>query len=1227
MRGLIDSFATDLRELVRSAGSPSLRDLAKASGVPGSTLGDLLAGRFTRVPPWDRVRAVVEACGRGEDLGWWRKRHGSLERDLSRFETNSHPPIRTRYLHQVARIAPPELLGRETELSDLAAFCAGDEWYQWWRAPAWAGKSALMSWFVLNPPPGVRVVAFFVTARLAGQADRVAFVDNVLEQLFALSGEQPPQLLSAATRESHLLGLLTDAAARCRKRGEVLALVVDGLDEDRGITTAPDSHSIAALLPAHPIDGLRVVVAGRPDPPVPADVPPDHPLRDRSIVRELSVSPRANALRVEMERDLRHLVHGSPLQRDLLGLLVAAGGGLTADDLAVLTDSSTWEVQDHLNTVTGRSFTRRDDAYLLAHEELHRTATDMLGRHLDTYRDRLHGWADGYLAAGWPVDTPDYLLRAYHTTLLSAGDLARATTLCLDKSRRERMLESTSGDHVCLAQIVATIDAHVALDPPDLVTISRLAVHRDHLVDRNAHIPVELPALWARLGNPRRGIALARSISDDRARVWALVALLPELAKAAALSDELIDEYIVEAQQWSGGNKVSAVARTLATAGQVDRAVELARSTPDPDEAALWGVVDMAVAAGQVSRAVEIAQSLEIPVWRANALARVAPHRPELLEDAMAAACVITEPLARDETLMSVARVLAECGHRDRAEHVARSIHQPRSLCYALLAVAKASTNAGEPDVARRLLDELASQAGSLDDSLFALVSALIEDGQHDRALRIANSRDDLDDRLLMMEEVACALAVGGQVDRALAVLAAMESIDEGRVVGARASILAAIGRFDEAVSTALSIDPHRQKDVMAAVVAELVRVGQTDRAIEAVRSVGWVGDRSRHLVSLAALLVEDRDQATALLDEAERTARLSVSGYHRDHALVPVVRELAGVGLLDLGWAVVDSFGQPQVESMAVAEIAKTLYLAGRRGEAFALVDHAEDLADVTGSDAALAGVAQAHLEFERSSRAREAAVAIGDGFLRGRSLIALVEGLARTGQLDEAMWVAEESIVGSYQLDALVLVAEAAVAASREDLARTAVDLAEHGHDGSGWSTGLVAVAAVPAKLGEHDHARRLLAGAERRVRSETLEPGAAQAMLAMCLANAGFLDDARRVMRSMPDHAEQAGAVWGLATAFMADGRLAEAAARRLGLVGRYEDAFDLIRSARRDDRSGQALLKLARGVADPARAARLAALGLQTAPWIAATENLCHVSIPAALAVVDESARVG
>ena len=128
----------------------------------------------------------------------------------------SGPLVRSAYLEQVRQIAPAELHGRDEELAELAAFCTrpGQGRYAWWRAPAWAGKSALMSWFVLHPPPGVPVVSFFVTARYRGQDNRGAFTDAVLEQLAALLGQPVPGYLTEAAREPSPAGPCSPRASQ-----------------------------------------------------------------------------------------------------------------------------------------------------------------------------------------------------------------------------------------------------------------------------------------------------------------------------------------------------------------------------------------------------------------------------------------------------------------------------------------------------------------------------------------------------------------------------------------------------------------------------------------------------------------------------------------------------------------------------------------------------------------------------------------------------------------------------------------------------------------------------------------------------------------------------------------------------------------------------------------------------------------------------------------------------
>jgi hypothetical protein len=591
--------------------------------------------------------------------------------------------VRSAYREQVEQIAPPELVGREAELRELAAYCTGPGRgpYVWWQAPAWAGKSALLSTFVLRPPAGVRVVAFFITARLAAQDTREAFTEVVLEQLAELLGQDLPSF-PAATRDAHLLGMLGQAAEACAVQGERLILVVDGLDEDRGVTAGQDAHSIAALLPADPPAGMRVVVAGRSDHPVPDDVPGWHPLRDRGIVRLLAASGSAQDIKALARQELKRLLRGTPAQQDLLGLLTAARGGLSGPGLVSLTGAPLWEVEDVLHGVSGRTFTRRvstwqpedgPEVYLLGHEELQATATAYLGdRRLAGYQDRLHAWAEEYQCRGWPADTQEYLLRGYFQMLTATGDTGRLVACATDAARHERMLDITGGDAAALNEVTITLDFLAAQDDPDLTAALRLARHRDYLADRNTNIPTQLPAVWATLGQHIRAEALARSITspDKRARALAEVARAlaeagqHEQAASMASHAETVTRAITGGYAPVQALAVVAVARALAEAGQHEQAETIARSITRPDKQA---------------RALA-----EVAVAVAGTLAKAGQH-----EQAETVARSITGPDAQAQALAAVAEALAKASQHEQAETVARFITSPDKQARALAAVAK----------------------------------------------------------------------------------------------------------------------------------------------------------------------------------------------------------------------------------------------------------------------------------------------------------------------------------------------------------------------------------------------------------------------------------------------------------------------------------------------------------------------------------------------------------
>lgn len=316
------------------------------------------------------------------------------------------------YLAQVKDIAPHELIGREAELAEWTAFCAGPDPYSWWQAGPWAGKSALAAWFVSHPPAGLEVVSFFITGRLIEQSDSGAFLTAMIEQLDALDPDDEQQPRVAGARTGLWLTMLESAAARAMSRGNRLVVVVDGLDEDDvGAVPGRGRPSIASLLPRNPPAGVRFLVTSRPDPGLPDDVPADHPLKTGPI-RQLATSAIAADVAVDAQRELRDLL-GNHLLVDVVGFVAASGGGLTESDLESLTGLPPYMLDSFVRGVFGRSLHRRattrsrlgrPDARVLlfGHETLRQTAEAELGDALLHYRDQLHTWLDSWAAAGWP---------------------------------------------------------------------------------------------------------------------------------------------------------------------------------------------------------------------------------------------------------------------------------------------------------------------------------------------------------------------------------------------------------------------------------------------------------------------------------------------------------------------------------------------------------------------------------------------------------------------------------------------------------------------------------------------------------------------------------------------------------------------------------------------------------------------------------------------------------
>lgn len=986
---------------------------------------------------------------------------------------------RSAYRYQVAQLFPWELVGREEELAELAAFSTAEAGaaYAYWQGPAWAGKSALMAWFVLHPPPGVRVVSFFITARYAGQSDRNAFLDVVLEQLAEAAGQPMPDPLTEPLRQGHFGRLLAEATQACHR----LVLVVDGLDEDRGNSTNPDAHSIAALLPADPPPGLKVIVSGRPDPPVPSDVPRGHPLRDPAIVRQLAVSPQAGVIRDDAERELAALLDGGGPEHDLLGLVTSAGGGLGSADLAELTDLPERVVVRHLRAVSGRTFRRLGEpdmaAYALAHEELQRAAVDGLGeRELAGYRGRLHAWADAYRQRGWPEGTPRYLLYGYPRLLHDLGDVSRLVDCVTNPARLDRLYGTAGGDAAALSELSLAEGLLERQELPDLAAMLDLVATRAWLGRRSEVIPAGLPAAWACLGDVDRAESLARSLVASPTWRHNAERAVAELVEALVAGGDLTraDAFV----------RSVAVAPLEALAGltsawlaqrRADRAEDLARAVAGTIPSLPPAVVGQLVGAGEVDRAERLLESMDpaerarpmITVIRARAASGDA-DRAALL--ARQAAEITTRPIPdspdlaafRVELLAGLAGALAVAGDHDRARRLAgeveesvASLPQPTRVT-ALIALAEAWAGLGSRRRARQMFQraEVAAHAQArlpIDIELTVTQARMfVAAGEPRRARPLVRKAE----RELALPPspgghyppqtqlvVAGGLASVGEWDRAEDLVHALgaDAREDGLLTLADAAAQAADAERTERYVADLT-DPAQREEIQLDLTESLVAAGDVEGAERAAWSIAGAGTRIATVFGLVpAMASADPQRARRAAERAENELASADEPY--SSAVMQALRARA--------WAVLgdhDRARQAAAEAEGLADGSADLEVSADALTALVAVSHqlgdpdcaAEAtrrartavlaLAEPRDRDAARAQLAEVLADAGEPRQAREVVAEMEDGETLATALTRLVEiSEDQTGTLAEQVETLARSITDAEdQLESLVQLAD---------------------------------------------------------------------------------------------------------------------------------------------------------------------------------------------------------
>ncbi len=957
------------------------------------------------------------------------------------------------YLAEVRAIAPQQIHGREEELRTLADFCVGENAYQWWQGSPWAGKTALAAWFVLHPPPGIRVAWFFITGRVDGRADSNAFTSEMIEQLALLAQLPIPRGVLKAAR-SDLFDYLLDAAARrLRERHERLVLVVDGLDEDAAGRPGSGLQSIASLLPYSPPDGVHVLVTSREHPPLPDDVPSRHPLLTSPRLK-LNERAETQTIAAEARKEILAVLQDVGLDRDILTLIIAAGGGLTAAELAELTERTTLEVENRLRTALGRSLSMRpalgttEAIYIFAHETLRETANQILNADLDLHRARIHNWAEKYRSMRWPERTPRYLFEPYARMLTTAKNRTNLAALATDRLRHDRMLTHAGADTAGIIEVTGAQDL-LEEPAPDLSALALLAAERDRLASRNENIPVELPMAWLRLGHPIRAVDLARNIPEAETRARAIAALAADIGRldpteatilAAEAERSAFDPTRVSTEDWA----LTYVVRAFAIAGEREHAEEIAAEIGDlryraqalAEVAVSWAAEHPQRAARLASEADRLAHALLSPdVFSVQALAGVGARLAEcypsralrLIRDAERVARDVSKHQQRGELLAEIAAIIA-VSHRSRAVRLAR----------------EAGRDA-------RSLNDWWHRRETFRRSTIAFAAV----GMLDQAEETAREITDIDDEGYVLAEIAAALARAGLKARAeRAARSIMSSTWQKATALARVSAeLAksdpgyAARTADEAARVArLDANYLEEQLLLRDIATALAVAGFVNQARAAASNIASSSVRATSLSAIAATLaVTEPEQANDLARQAIAAARDITNQSSYQMTLCDISEMLSEAGLYECAKGAIIDIEEPHRRVIALAGLA--VALAGNDRQAAAKV--AQEAANIALSidrhlsqDYAILRAVRALSTAGLLDHARRVTLNMADPQLQAQAFAAIAAAMVADHLYDEAeILAADITDPGSAHTMAIVAAATSADDPDRASrIARTA-------------------------------------------------------------------------------------------------------------------------------------------------------------------------------------------
>ncbi|MGH3721061.1 MAG: hypothetical protein ACRDRI_19880 [Pseudonocardiaceae bacterium] len=464
------------------------------------------------------------------------------------------------------------------------------------------------------------------------------------------------------------------------------------------------------------------------------------------------------------------------------------------------------------------------------------------------------------------------------------------------------MRSLTGGDALALTEISTAQQLLLAQPDPDLTSLALTSVQRDHLSERNANIPTNLPAVWAKLGRLTRAEALAHSIPDPDSRAEAL-GLLADVVAAGGDPDRA-ETLIAQIPTLDSRAEMLIKLVQVVARGHVPGGFRLPRPWVAEE-------VDHKRAVRLLSEAETLTIQITNPDRQAELLIQLAEEADtsgdpdwadRLASEAETFIAKITNPDARVKRLSQLANVVVTYGDLDWAEALVAQVTDPDSRVELLIELVKEATESGDPDRAARLTREAETFIPQTANSLAGvmvlgrLMAAVAAFGDLDWAEALMEQNTDPDSQTDLLIQLAKEAVASGDPDRAEALIAQMTDPDSQAELWSQAAERAtANGDLDRAeVLNARSTHP----DLLAAQLSQVTRDDDDYEALIARSPLNQRAAMLSHAAEMAAH--DDPDRAARLAAESAALSAQSTDPYSRAKPLCRLAEAVATSGDLD---------------------------------------------------------------------------------------------------------------------------------------------------------------------------------------------------------------------------------------------------------------------------------------------------------------------------------------